>query len=168
MAHTLLSAKSRTRDITLTVQVWREDGAYVAYAPELDISSCGDSLRQSKARLREATALFLEEAARQGTLESILAEAGFQKRGNSYRARRILAKEKIRLAETGVGFAGRSPRGEAHVTYAGVYPERSRGELSRSSGHCPLVAELMLASNFRLSTCSTFDSEPSGCALLRK
>ncbi len=98
MAQSLISAKSGAREITLTVQIWREDGAYVAYAPELDVSSCGNSLRQSKARLRQAVGLFLEEAARRGTLENILAEAGFEKRGNTYRARRILAKEKIRLA----------------------------------------------------------------------
>ena len=97
MAHIVISAKRRAKEITLIVQVWREDGAYVAYAPELDVSSCGDSLGQSKARLREAVKLFLEEAAHRGTLEGILAEAGFEKRGNSYRPRRILAKEKIRL-----------------------------------------------------------------------
>jgi predicted RNase H-like HicB family nuclease len=98
MAQSLISAKSGAREITLTVQIWREDGAYVAYSPELDVSSCGNSLRQSKARLRQAVGLFLEEAARRGTLENILAEAGFEKRGNTYRARQILAKEKIRLA----------------------------------------------------------------------
>jgi predicted RNase H-like HicB family nuclease len=73
MAQSLISAKSGAREITLTVQIWREDGAYVAYAPELDVSSCGNSLRQSKARLRQAVGLFLEEAARRGTLENILA-----------------------------------------------------------------------------------------------
>src|SRR2546422_6102737 len=79
MAQSLISAKSGAREITLTVQIWREDGAYVAYAPELDVSSCGNSLRQSKARLRQAVGLFLEEAARRGTLENILAEAGFER-----------------------------------------------------------------------------------------
>jgi len=44
--------------------VWKENGTFVAYAPELDVSSCGDSVREARKRLREAVALFLEEAAR--------------------------------------------------------------------------------------------------------
>jgi len=42
--------------------------------------------------------LFLEEASRMETLEDILAEAGFEKQGKNYRARRVLAREKVRLA----------------------------------------------------------------------
>jgi len=43
----------------------------------------GDSAGQARSRLREAAALFLEEAASRGTLTEILAEAGFKKRGNT-------------------------------------------------------------------------------------
>ena len=98
MARTLISRKTRPQGIRFTAQVWKEGGAYVAYSPELDISSCGDSPSQAKSRLREAAALFLEEATRLGTLPDILAEAGFEKRGNTYRRRRILAQETVRLA----------------------------------------------------------------------
>jgi hypothetical protein len=80
------------------VQVWKEGTAYIAFSPELDVSSCGVSARQAKSRLREAAALFLEEAARLGTLADILAEAGFEKRGNTYRSHRILLRETVRLA----------------------------------------------------------------------
>ncbi len=90
--------KTVNPDITFTVQVWREDGTYVAYAPELDVSSCGDSLAQARARLREAVSVFLEEASRKGTLEDILAEAGFEKHGKTYRPYRVLARQKVRLA----------------------------------------------------------------------
>ena len=84
--------------ISFTVQVWKEDSAYVAYAPELDVSSCGNSIRQAKARLREAVELFLEEASRLRTLKDILAEAGFEPHGKTYRTRPLLAREKVRLA----------------------------------------------------------------------
>jgi len=70
----------------------------VAYAPELDVSSCGDSLAEARARLREAVSLFLEEASRRGTLQDILAEAGFEKHGKTYRPYRVLARQKVRLA----------------------------------------------------------------------
>ena len=85
-------------DISFTAQVWKEGATFVAYSPELDVSSCGDSLAKARAALREAVSLFLEESARKGTLEAILSEAGFEKHGKSYRPRRILAREKLRLA----------------------------------------------------------------------
>ena len=100
MPRTSTSLRSATSapEISFTVQVWKENSAYIGYVPELDVSSCGDSIRQVKTRLREAVGLFLEEAARLGTLEDILSEAGFVKHGNAYRAHRVLVREKVRLA----------------------------------------------------------------------
>jgi hypothetical protein len=97
MATTTVSARERDKDIALTIQVWKEESSHVAYAPELDISSCGKTASQAKARLRESVTLFIEETARMGTLEEILAEVGFEQRGRAYRQRPILAREKMRL-----------------------------------------------------------------------
>jgi predicted RNase H-like HicB family nuclease len=98
MAKNSSKRKASVSGIHFTLQVWREGGAYVAYSPELDISSCGDSLAQAKDRLREAVSLFLEQSSRMGTLEAILSEAGFEKSGNAYHPHRILARERVRLA----------------------------------------------------------------------
>ncbi len=98
MGKTLTSAKAGPVNISFTLQVWKENHTYVAYAPELDVSSCGDSLSQAKTRLREAVGLFLEEASRLGTLGDILSEAGFERQGNTYRPHRVLTREKVRLA----------------------------------------------------------------------
>ena len=89
---------ARIPAIDFTVQVWKEGPVYVGYAPELDVSSCGDTVAQTRSRLREAVSLFLEECAKKGTLDSILAESGFEKRGLRYRPRRIIARAKVRLA----------------------------------------------------------------------
>lgn len=93
----MLSAKNGNREISLTVQVWKEGGTHVAFSPELDVSSCAKTASQAKARLKEAVSLFLEEAARMGTLDDILAEAGFERRGKTYKQRPILTREKLRL-----------------------------------------------------------------------
>ncbi len=98
MAATIVSAKKSESTIALSVQVWKEGATYVAYSPELDISSCGNSAARAKSALREAVAVFVEEAAHKGTLEEILSEARFERRGKTYRQRPILAREKIRLA----------------------------------------------------------------------
>jgi hypothetical protein len=98
MARSLSKRRTEFPNIDFAVHVWKEGTAYVGYAPELDVSSCGDSVAQARARLREAVSMFLEECSRRGTLDTILAESGFEKRGQSYRPRRIIARAKVRLA----------------------------------------------------------------------
>jgi len=97
MVTSTLATRNGQRDIMLTVQVWKEGASYVAYAPELDVSSCAKTANQAKSRLREAVSLFIEEAARMGTLEEILAEAGFERHGKTLRQRPMLVREKMRL-----------------------------------------------------------------------
>ena len=57
--------------------VFREGQTFVAYCPELDVSSCGKSVDEARQNLRIAVRLFLEEAERMGILEQILEEAGY-------------------------------------------------------------------------------------------
>lgn len=94
-----ISPKNRTRlpEIDFTAHVWKEGPTFVSYSPELDVSSCGDTVAEARARLREAVSLFLEECSHRGTLDAILAESGFEKRGQNYRPRRIIARVKFRL-----------------------------------------------------------------------
>lgn len=98
MARTFARSRTRAPYIGYTIEVWKENGAYVAHTPELDVSSCGDSTTQAKARLREAVNLFLEEASRMGTLKDILTESGFERKGGAYLLHRVIVKERIRLA----------------------------------------------------------------------
>lgn len=64
------------------VIVFKENTAYVAYCPELDVSSCGSTIEQAKKMLKTAVRLFLEEARKMGTLEEILYESGYKKDAN--------------------------------------------------------------------------------------
>jgi len=97
MTNAVVSVRNHQPEISLTVQVWKEGSSHVAYAPELDISSCGRTASQAKSRLREAVSLFMEEASRMGTLSEILEEAGFERRGRRYHPRPILTRERMRL-----------------------------------------------------------------------
>jgi predicted RNase H-like HicB family nuclease len=49
-----------TRQFTAIIE--REDDAYVAHCPELDIASQGDTVAVARANLAEAIELFLETA----------------------------------------------------------------------------------------------------------
>ncbi len=59
--------------------VFKEDESYVAYCPELDISSCGNTVEHAKKMLKIAIRLFLEETEKMGTLEDILEETNYKK-----------------------------------------------------------------------------------------
>ncbi len=64
-------------DLTFTIQIIAEGPTYVAYAPELDVSSCGETPEEARTNLREAVRGFLKSAQKMGTLDTILEEAGY-------------------------------------------------------------------------------------------
>lgn len=59
--------------------IWQEHNVFVSYCPELDVSSCGDTVEAARVNLREAVRLFLEEAEKMNTLDSILKKMGLEK-----------------------------------------------------------------------------------------
>jgi len=64
--------------------IFKEDETYVAYCPELDVSSCGNTVEHAREMLKTAVRLFLEEAEKIGTIEDILEEARYKKDANGY------------------------------------------------------------------------------------
>jgi predicted RNase H-like HicB family nuclease len=68
--------------IDYDVIVFKEDNAYVSYCPELDVSSCGNTVDQAKEMLKTAIRLFVEEAEKMGTLVDILEESRYRQDAN--------------------------------------------------------------------------------------
>jgi predicted RNase H-like HicB family nuclease len=66
------------QDIAYTVHTFKEGNTYVAYVPELDLSSCGATRDNARKNMRDAVAGFLESAAARGALNLILEEAGYR------------------------------------------------------------------------------------------
>ncbi len=64
------------RTISFTVRTLREGKMYVAYVPELDLSSCGATEEEARKNIRDAVRGFVETSNEMGTLAEILAEAG--------------------------------------------------------------------------------------------
>jgi len=60
-----------------TEELWREGNMYVAYCPELDVPSCGETVEQAKNNLKEVILIHLMETAKMGTLDKLLQDAGF-------------------------------------------------------------------------------------------
>lgn len=55
----------------LTISIWEEDGGYVSRSPELEVASCGDSPQDARDTIREAIALYLENARVLGIMKDL-------------------------------------------------------------------------------------------------
>lgn len=77
------------QDIAYTVHTFKEAGTYVAYVPELDVSSCGTTNDDARKNIKHAVQGFLETSAGIGTLEQILEEAGYERKGESWNAPKL-------------------------------------------------------------------------------
>ena len=84
------------KNISFTGEIFKEDEMYVAYCPELDLSSCGRGLAEAKKNLLEATRLFMEESLKMGTLKDILEEAGYDTRQTDLKSP-LIETDKLQL-----------------------------------------------------------------------
>jgi predicted RNase H-like HicB family nuclease len=85
-------------DIQFTTQIVKEGRMYVAYSPELDLSSCGGSKEKALANLKTAVRLFLEEAGKMGTLGQILQEAGYHMRNRKLEAPKFISMQRVSVS----------------------------------------------------------------------
>jgi predicted RNase H-like HicB family nuclease len=85
--------------IDYDIIIFKEDVTYVAYCPELDLSSCGNSIEHSKEMLKTAVRLFIEEAEKMGTLEGILEESRYRKDENGrWLPPKLIATESVSIS----------------------------------------------------------------------
>ena len=84
--------------LTFTLQVFREGKLFVAYNPELDVSSCGESVEESKANLHDAVRGFLKSAHKHGTLPKILEEAGYIHKQDRWHDPELMVLDRFSLA----------------------------------------------------------------------
>ncbi len=76
-------------------EIFAEDGCFVGYCRELDVSSFGDTVDDARRSLQEAVELFLEGCEELGTLDDILAETGFDKVGDTWKLRERVTEDRI-------------------------------------------------------------------------
>jgi len=79
--------------IVYRAEFFREGDLYVALAPELGVSSFGETLAEAKASLQEAMEAFLEECESMGSFEQVMEEAGFERKHNQWLPRQPVAAE---------------------------------------------------------------------------
>ena len=85
-------------DLSIKVEIFKENDLYVALSPELNVSSFGETIDEAKDSIKEAIELFLEECREMGTLDEVLEESGFLKMEDAWQSRRPVAEENLALA----------------------------------------------------------------------
>ena len=85
-------------EIFVRIEIFKEDDAYVALSPELNVSSFGETIIDAKKSVREALEAFFEECESMSTLEDVLEEAGFSKMNDSWESRKPIEEESFTLA----------------------------------------------------------------------
>ncbi len=71
-------------EIAYTVHTFKEDATFVAYVPELDLSSCGATREDAMRNIGDAVQGFLESSANHGSLDLILEESGYRHNGTAW------------------------------------------------------------------------------------
>jgi len=83
--------------VQFTTRIFKEGRIFVAHALELDVSSCGGTKERALRNLKEAVRLFLEEAEKMGTLDQILEESGYRRRGTQLSIREFISVQRVTL-----------------------------------------------------------------------
>jgi len=86
------------QDISFTVHMFKEGKMYVAYVPELDLSSCGATDEEARKNIRDAVRGFVETSEEMGTLTEILEEAGYERTGDTWRAPEFVSLDRLTLS----------------------------------------------------------------------
>jgi len=82
----------------INIEIFKEGDLYVALAPELNVSSFGDSVEDAQNSVREALEAFIEECDRMGTLEEVLEESGFSEHKDLWEPRKPVVQSVFSFA----------------------------------------------------------------------
>lgn len=77
MSNAKISDSKNRIEVMLTGTLFKDGNYWVAYSPELNVSSFGNTQKEAKAALNEALQLFLEDITERGTMYEALKELGW-------------------------------------------------------------------------------------------
>ncbi|MFH0959618.1 MAG: type II toxin-antitoxin system HicB family antitoxin [Pseudomonadota bacterium] len=85
-------------NISVRIEIFKEEDVYVALSPELNISSFGDTIGDARESFREALSAFIQTCLEMETLQEVLEEAGFVEKNGSWEPRQPVMEEKLAVA----------------------------------------------------------------------
>jgi len=88
---------AKVNSVSLTVQFIKHKDGVIAYAPALDLSTVGKTLKKAQLMIHEAVDVFLEELIERGTLAEVLSGLGWICRRSSWTPPRLIGERAISL-----------------------------------------------------------------------
>ncbi len=85
-------------NISVRIEIFKEEDAYVALSREINISSFGDTIEDAKISFREAFDAFIQTCTEMGTLQEVLEEAGFIRQNDVWEQRQPVFEENLAVA----------------------------------------------------------------------
>lgn len=67
--------------VKLSIYIFKEDNAYISYCPSLDLSGCGNGIKEAKDSMKETLLLYLDYTISKNTLLRDLRKHGWNVRG---------------------------------------------------------------------------------------
>lgn len=67
--------------VKLSIYIFKEDNAYISYCPSLDLSGCGNDIKEAKDSMKETLLLYLDYTISKNTLLRDLRKHGWNVRG---------------------------------------------------------------------------------------
>ena len=86
------------QNISFTVHIFKDGETFVAYVPELDLSSCGSTGEEARKNIRYVIRVFLKTSAVMGTLYVILEEAGYRREDENWRAPEFVSLDRLTMS----------------------------------------------------------------------
>lgn len=65
--------------VELNINLLKEDGVFVVYCPDLELSSHGDTVEEAKKNFTQVMDIFFEDVIARGTLDQVLEDCGWEK-----------------------------------------------------------------------------------------
>ena len=87
--------KIKPSQINLRVDFIKQGKSYIAYAPALDLSTSGKTLKEAQKRFEEAVDIFFEETVEHNCLEKVLTELGWQKLKTKWKAPKVVKQKSL-------------------------------------------------------------------------
>jgi len=85
-------------NISVRIEIFKEEDLYVALSPELNISSFGDTIEDARESFREALSAFIQTCLEMKTLQEVLEEAGFVEKNDFWEPRQPVMEENLAVA----------------------------------------------------------------------
>lgn len=85
----------QTMQIKLQVSIIKQGKTYIAFAPALDLSTTGKTLREAQKRFGEMVDIFFEELLDKGTYEEVLLGLGWIKAKKQWEPPHIIKQESV-------------------------------------------------------------------------